>query len=142
MIEFIYASAATATFTPAELATLLASARQRNEENDVTGVLLYHRGSFLQVLEGDERAVDATVQRIQQDRRHAKIVLLRRRVLEQRNFADWRMGFLELTPASQGALEGFSDFLRHGALGLQQDSDAVKRVLDGFREGRYRQSIS
>jgi len=52
LIQLIYVSAATNRFNPAELRELLRLARLKNQQLDVTGMLLYHEGSFLQVLEG------------------------------------------------------------------------------------------
>jgi hypothetical protein len=57
MTEIIYASAQTQPFSSAQLTELLAKARRNNQALHVSGLLLYHRGSFLQVLEGDEAVV-------------------------------------------------------------------------------------
>jgi len=141
MIEIVYASAATVKFSPADLATLLAAARVRNQQDDITGVLLYHDGSFLQVLEGVESVVRSTFDRIAKDPRHGSVLLLKRGEIEERSFADWRMGFLELSQAPGPLLEGFSDFLRGGTLGLRDNAQAVHRILSAFKDGRYHPSI-
>lgn len=57
MIQLVYMSAALWRPTRSDLVTLLAKARQNNSQLGVTGMLLYHDGSFMQVLEGEEPAV-------------------------------------------------------------------------------------
>jgi len=141
-IQLIYASAATNLFTPAELRELLRLARIKNQGLDITGMLLYHEGSFLQVLEGPESAVNPLLAAIEQDRRHNKVVLLLRREIKERNFADWKMGFVDVAAQSQ-SLPGFRDYFKthNSFLDLLGDPKAVERVVEGFHEGRWRQFI-
>jgi Sensors of blue-light using FAD len=142
LIQLIYASAATKLFTPAELRELLRLARAKNQRLDVTGMLLYHQGSFLQVLEGPPAAVNLLLETIEKDKRHDKVLLLLRREIEVRNFAEWKMGFVDVAAQSQ-SLPGFRDYLKSHAsfLDLQGDHKAVERVLDGFRDGQWRQHM-
>ena len=42
-----------------ELAEILRIARENNAAHDISGMLVYHGGSFLQVLEGPEGAVNS-----------------------------------------------------------------------------------
>jgi Sensors of blue-light using FAD len=60
MYELIYTSAETQAFTPADLAAMLRVARENNAAAHVTGILLYHQGSFMQVLEGEQSSSGAT----------------------------------------------------------------------------------
>ena len=52
LVEYIYASAATQEFSGDDLIELLRLARTNNTQRDITGTLLHHDGSSLQVLEG------------------------------------------------------------------------------------------
>jgi hypothetical protein len=142
LIQLIYASAAAKPFTAAELRELLRLARIKNERLNITGMLLYHRGSFLQVLEGPVSAVNPLLDTIEKDKRHDKVMLLLRREIEARNFADWKMGFVDLSARSQ-ALPGFRDYFKsHSSfLELLGEPKTVERVLDGFRDGKWRQYI-
>lgn len=58
MHQAIYSSAAVEPFIDSALAELLALARLNNGRLGVTGMLLYHDGSFLQALEGDEGVLE------------------------------------------------------------------------------------
>ena len=50
--QLVYISAANHEFTEKELHELLSKARKNNESYGITGMLLYHQGSFIQALEG------------------------------------------------------------------------------------------
>jgi uncharacterized Fe-S cluster-containing MiaB family protein len=74
----IYTSAATTKMTPQALKELMEISRRNNFRDGLTGMLLYEDGTFLQVLEGEESAVDKTFERFSKDRRHNKILLIAR----------------------------------------------------------------
>ncbi len=141
LIRVVYASATHETFSAAELAELLRLARVNNSRLGVSGLLLFHEGSFLQVLEGDAQVVDALYAKIAADPRHHQLVLLGRFEVEERAFADWSMGALELNVLGDPTLEGLSEFLRGGVLALQGDPELMRRTLNGFRDGRYRRHV-
>jgi len=142
LIQLIYASAAKNLFSPGELGELLRLARIKNQRLGVTGILLYHEGSFLQVLEGPLSAVEPLLETINHDKRHQKVMLLLRREIEARNFADWKMGFVDVAAQSQ-SLPGFRDYFQsHSSfLDLLGDPKTIQRVVDGFRDGQWRQYI-
>jgi hypothetical protein len=75
------------------LLALLRQCQQRNVASGVTGLLLFSDGTFLQVLQSEPETVDALFHRIEVDRRHRDVRLLSRRPIDQRRFADWKMGF-------------------------------------------------
>ena len=52
------------------LADILAVSRRNNKPAGITGILLYLEGGFLQVLEGEDRAVAEVYKRICADKRH------------------------------------------------------------------------
>jgi len=143
LIQLIYVSAALKLFAPAELRELLRLARIKNQRLDVTGMLLYHQGSFLQVLEGPASAVNPLLETIGEDQRHHKLMLLLRREIEARNFADWKMGFVDVAAQAQ-ALPGFRDYFKsHSSfMDLMGEPQTVERVVDGFRDGQWRQYIA
>lgn len=95
LLQIIYASELIGS-NESELGTILSASLRNNEKNDVTGMLVYTKGRFLQVLEGEKENVLATYQRISKDPRHQKIVLLLKDEIESRDFKHWNMGFKEL----------------------------------------------
>jgi len=142
LIQVIYVSAARNLFNSTQLRELLRLARIKNQRLDVTGMLVYHEGSFLQVLEGPPSAVNPLLETIDHDQRHQRLMLLLRREIEERNFADWKMGFVDVVAHSK-SLPGFRDYFQsHSSfLDLLGDPKTIGRVVDGFRDGQWRQYI-
>jgi hypothetical protein len=97
LIQLVYTSSAKIRYLPrSELEGILASSRQTNARNDITGLLMYRDGSFAQFLEGPEFAVLDTFERIKADRRHRGVIVVLKRPVEKRDFAEWRMGFRDM----------------------------------------------
>jgi len=94
-----------------DLIALLKQSRERNERQDLTGMLLFKDGLFLQVLEGSEKDVDEIYRSIYLDERNSGHYLIERKPIDERNFPDWRMGFENLSSRNLGELEGFSAIL-------------------------------
>lgn len=132
MIHLVYISAATKTMSEDDLIALLKQSRERNERQDVTGMLLFKDGLFLQVLEGDQKDVDQIYRSICLDIRNSGHYLIERKDIDERNFPDWRMGFENLSNRNLGALEGFSAILDKGLAPEERGEHkdlAVKLVL-------------
>ena len=111
MISLIYVSSATRLFNEEELLNLLQLSRSNNEQAEITGMLLYKGGNFMQVIEGPEEAVTALYQKILRDPRHTGIMLLTKEPLKERQFPDWSMGFQNLDKLSPEEIPGYSPFL-------------------------------
>ena len=71
--------------------SILASSSRNNPENDITGVLVATETHFLQILEGEFEALNATFERIARDTRHDTVQLISFTEIEERQFADWAM---------------------------------------------------
>lgn len=111
LFHLIYVSTAVTPMSSAELEDLLVQARARNQENRITGMLLYRAGYFMQVLEGDEERVTKVFSDVERDRRHKSVDVLRAEYIPHRDFPDWSMGFENLDKASLADLPGFTRFL-------------------------------
>jgi len=135
MNQVVYSSAAVVQFSEPQLAALLGRARKNNERLGVSGMLLYHDGSFLQVLEGEAAVLDTLFTIIGSDKRHHRVVRLLRRDVDERHFGDWRMGFASMKnlPAN---LPGYSDYLRLRGDPIE-GANAADRLMAAFRNGRF-----
>ncbi len=142
LIHLIYASAATVPFDRAELDQLLATARRHNAAVGVSGMLLYLDGSFFQVLEGDEAAVERLYDHIAKDRRHAQITKIIREPIAERTFAEWTMGFGDVDARDLRTIDGLNDFFRGGSCLHQLDNGRARKLLDAFAKGRWRVRLS
>ena len=138
-----YASAATVSFDDGELLALLDKARVKNAALGVTGMLLYHDGSFIQVLEGRQEVVEDLYATIAADPRHTNALLLFRCFDRGRSFGDWTMGFHRIGADGDDLPDGLNRFLQTGAIGItaEQDGDELRQALLGFRAGRWRRLV-
>lgn len=139
--RLIYASATLAPLLPDALAALIAAARRNNAGMGVTGLLLYHDSSVLQVLEGERAAVEALFERIGRDPRHGRIIRLWAGEVAARAFPDWRMGLArldDLSPEAQAAAVSLMEVMQ-GADARPGDRVAqvlIRSFLSGFRDLR------
>ena len=141
--QLLYISAANHEFTEDELGELLTQARVNNEKMNVSGMLLYHEGSFIQALEGPKEQVEEIYQKIGKDTRHTETRILFKGETRQRDFDGWSMGFYRSNQSSAENLEGFHQFLTNG---FRQNGDGVndgtaRKALLAFREGKWRQHV-
>lgn len=110
LIHLAYVSTQSRAMTAADLIGLLQQAREKNEERNITGLLLHKNQSFFQVIEGNRRNVDDTFADITRDMRHEGVEVLFDEPLEEREFSDWRMGFIDLDGIDVSMLRGYSNF--------------------------------
>ena len=112
LVQLTYVSSQTQALSARELLALLEEARVLNNERGITGLLLHKEQSFFQVLEGPAAQVRHTFAAIQKDPRHQQVEVLSETELDDREYADWRMGFMDLDGIDPRLLEGYSDFMR------------------------------
>jgi hypothetical protein len=109
LLQIIYASDLSDSYE-SELGTILNASVKNNEKNEVTGMLVYKNGRFLQVLEGEIENVLETYKRISKDPRHHNIVVLLKDEIESRDFQHWSMGFKKLQDSD---LDNFPKYAKY-----------------------------
>jgi hypothetical protein len=93
LVELSYLSEAVSDMSFLGLMRLLESARAYNQNNSITGILLYDNQQFGQIIEGERANVMKAWKRIQDDKRHHRIELLEIREIEERSFPEWLLRF-------------------------------------------------
>ena len=137
MLSLTYVSSATDLLSTEELVDLLAQSRAANERRGITGMLLYRDGNILQCLEGPEDAVRSAYDVISRDPRHRGVLVLVEEQVAERSFADWSMGFKDLSGTELAEVDGYSDFLRSGELDYLGDrAEPVFHLIQVFRDTR------
>lgn len=122
MYHLIYASTATRAFTELQLNDLLTKFRLNNIKLNITGMLIYTGGHFLQVLEGEEKVVKKLYDAIRKDKRHKDFIIIHQGELPERQFGNSVMGFrvlrgeplftdAELASDNNGTLKIIIDYL-------------------------------
>lgn len=132
MVQLTYASAATIPFTPYGLRDLIDRARLRNQFYDVTGMLLFHSGYFLQVLEGPAGGVHQIYTSITRDRRHRQPKILLYQEIARPEFGSSPLGFADLSLSNQFPA-GFSEFYRTMPE-ITQGPNRAYHVLQSFQQ--------
>ena len=138
MIQIAYISSATQPMSQPALLDLLQSCREHNADRGVTGMLFYCNGTFLQVLEGEERVIDELLDVIDQDPRHTGIQIIQRKAIQHREYSDWSMGFQRVSERDLQHIEGLRDFSEKdfNADYLGRQTAIVQSLMDHFRRQR------
>ncbi len=136
MIQITYISHATEPMPAEQLIALLQQCLKNNVNNGVTGLLLYGNETFLQALEGDEKAVDDLVEKIKKDPRHINIQFLHRRTIERRQYSEWSMGFKRVSDNELQQIEGLRNFGEKdfNFEYLLQHDNVVEVLMDHYRK--------
>jgi len=111
MLSLIYVSTSVKLLNDEELLDILKISRENNSSKDVTGLLLYKGGNFMQVLEGPDEAVEALYEKIKADPRHKDVNVLSREQISARQFPAWEMAFQNLDNPAIKNEPGYSQFL-------------------------------
>ena len=98
-----------------DLEAILNTALNRNKQHNVTGMLLYVQGKFInesggrfmQVLEGSRADVMYLFYKIKQDPRHHSVNVVDQCNISKRNFDQWTMGFRKMSVNSYKRLPGY-----------------------------------
>ncbi len=138
MLQIVYASAAAVSFAQTDLVNLLKVARERNAAAGISGMLLYHNKSFLQVLEGPQEQVDALFTKIEKDPRHKNCLVLLRGEIQEKESENWSMGFVDTSKVA-AQFPGFIDYVNQ-LESMSIDKAGARRFLRKFQEGAWRRS--
>jgi len=70
---------------------------RNNQQQDITGILIFLGGYFYQVLEGESAKIDTLYAKIAKDERHTDLLCLKAEYpVKQRLFAEWSMNAINL----------------------------------------------
>lgn len=138
LVSLVYVSVASRAMTDDDLRSILAKAREKNARLNITGMLLYRDGFFIQVLEGEQAQVDELFAVIAADERHRNVLKIEEHPIEQRTFGQWTMGFNPMNNLSAQDLEGFTDYLqRQDASYFSKHQDRIYHLLDRFKDRTF-----
>jgi len=130
LLQIIYLSKSCIDFSQAQIEQLARRCAQNNQRRDVTGVLYYQGGHFIQCLEGQDQDLVKLYAQILQDPRHHEQITLVIKPIEQRMFPKWGMGLVS-------GLDAEIDFDR--VLPLEQaktgawNEQTWQRIMESFR---------
>ena len=107
MYRLIYASHA-CDACPEDVARIVERSKARNPGLGITGVLCLLDATYMQYLEGEERAVRALFARIARDARHRNATVLDQRPVARRAYPDWSMALMRWDDRTKAIFRSFS----------------------------------
>lgn len=100
LIELIYISKASASFSDDDIKAILAVSNSKNRAAGVNGMLIYCEPELIQLLEGEKAAVEKIFAAIKQDSRHYNINVFHQSEIKKRSFEFWPMLFKHINSNS------------------------------------------
>lgn len=109
---------------------------RNNARNNITGILLYTEGRFVQFLEGEQSAVRELYETIRQDDRHKQVRLLYHRPAGERLFEQWHLAMLDLELHSEVKQSEFWALIEYASDGAVDPRGQPKDllILDRFAQ--------
>jgi len=127
LYEMMYISKAVEGVTKAEIKKIVEISVKNNKTKDITGMLVYRKNEFIQLLEGDQKAVLELYEKIAKDPRHESIFLIYKGEIKKRECPDWAMSYVDLD---------LPDNLAHLADQYQAIMDRTKKNMEErFKDG-------
>ncbi|QOD60322.1 BLUF domain-containing protein [Polaribacter haliotis] len=95
MYQLNYHSKSIDNLSFTDLENILAEANTFNSSINITGCLIYHNNSFVQILEGEKKDVLEVFSKIKKDKRHHKVNVLWENKTDKRYFEEWNMAYYQ-----------------------------------------------
>jgi hypothetical protein len=94
MKRLIYSSIAAENTTFETVLEILNQAKSRNQEHNISGMLVFDGNIFLQCIEGEETDIDQLYTNLENDLRHHSLHFYGFRIVQERIFSEWTMGYV------------------------------------------------
>jgi hypothetical protein len=99
--QLIYTSHPNVDVTEGFVTEILTKAMKRNYARQISGLLVYSHGEFMQLIEGDKQDIEKLFNIIRSDIRHGDIRVLTETQSPHRCMPTWAMGFTMLNEFSE-----------------------------------------
>ena len=121
-----------------EMLKISQQAKINNQKHNITGLLFFHNGLFIQVLEGEKQPLEQLMTRIEADNRHQQINRIIDEDISQRFFEDWQMDALNLNNSQDidtASLEMFVNVYKlNYALKTDKLVEMIKTLLENTED--------
>ena len=104
--QLTYRSKAIQEITPNNIYEIVKVANEFNPSLAITGCLIFYNGYFIQILEGEQVAVEELYNKIKKDKRHTFTNILSKGWAPKRIFENWNMAYMNLADLSLGNKKG------------------------------------
>ncbi|SHG03460.1 Sensors of blue-light using FAD [Salegentibacter echinorum] len=125
-----YVSTASESLTAQDISELLKYSKHSNNDDDITGILLFSEGNFFQVLEGKKEKVLALYEKIKNDDRHRNIIKIISKEIHKEAYDGYEADFI--SENSYVNPEKFQDYLNYLKVLDKPTQVAVENMLKAF----------
>ena len=134
----VYFSFSVKPFSEEDISSILEQSRRNNAENDITGMLLYMNESIVQILEGEQKALEGLMDRIKQDVRHKEVAQVFSRPVNTRLFADWSMGYETVTARELENIKDIVNLYTDDRIAIEAGENIIIKMVKLFYESNRR----
>ncbi|MDT0684955.1 BLUF domain-containing protein [Autumnicola psychrophila] len=128
-----YVSTVNPELSETEIQKALDFSKNWNNDNNITGILLYSQGNFFQVLEGEENLLKSLFSRIKADQRHHNVITIFQKKVPNIQFDDYEVDFISLDDSYNAAQ--IDTYLSQIDLLNPSIQGSVRYILNKFTEG-------
>ncbi len=141
--QLVLVSCAAAPLDARALCALGQDLSRRNSAAGISGMLMHHDGSFVQLLEGDAAVLNETLTRLQRDEQHRGVQTVLSSAIDERGFDEWYQDVVESSSLPQD-IRSTMEQIVGPSVGLEDDllmAGRAHRVLHGCRQDLRAQSL-
>lgn len=135
-VQLLYLSNPKPELRKRDLDEILEKSRQNNPATEISGLLIFADGVFIQVLEGFAEQVHGLFEKICDDSRHEDVEIIAEYAVKDRLFAKWSMAFIQSTFDELTEITGTAGMLSRGDVLtlLSNDQTKAARFLKDFAQ--------
>lgn len=140
MFQIVYISFASESFDAESdygVDDILAKAHDYNTKHNITGMLLYKGGVFLQLLEGEHKDIEHVFGRIALDLRHEGIKILVKQEAQERLFSHWTMAYKKMDELDLGLVSSIIPWEKIIDDANRRRTIPKTKILEIFKKFRY-----
>lgn len=109
LLRLTYISRTKDSLSSQQLDDILRTARLKNQERGITGVLVFNRDFFLQCIEGSRASINGLLNALVKDDRHYDLQIVQAVEVDERHWGEWSMNYVSANASNQ------MDFLRYSS---------------------------
>jgi hypothetical protein len=109
-----YTSLARLDLQESDLEAIHETAQRENARRDITGLLIFNGTHFLQILEGEAKALAQLLENLRRDQRHSGVEVRHDHPIDGRSFPGWSMELVKVSASSFAASETVQERLPDG----------------------------
>lgn len=131
--QTLYVSSAAKGTDSRVISDIVSTANNYNSKNNLTGILLFRAGIFLQLLEGAKSEVELLLKKIEKDSRHSNVVRIFEIENNERIFSDWAMGYHEVSELDLKMINEFLSWNKLISAAKEIDNNLILHMLNRFK---------